>query len=142
MVDYRYKNLLEKKYREPTYSFNLARIAYHQKEYDLVLQLLQKSNYRDVLLNLAAKTLMLKVYVEQDRDALLFAHLEAMQRYIRRKQVIGYHKKNYLNLIKYTKKMRTLNFFDKEALEIFKTKIQEEKVLPEKTWFLQQLASL
>lgn len=134
-----YKNLLEKKFREPTYSFSLARLAYHQKDYDAVLQLLQKSNYRDLLLNLAAKTLLLKVYVEQDEDALLFAHLEAMQRYIRRKHVIGYHKKNYLNIIKYTKKMRSLNFFDKEELDFFKTKIQEEEVLTEKTWFLQQL---
>jgi len=137
-----YKNLLEKKYRESTYSFSLARLAYHQKDFDAVLQLLQKSNYRDLLLNLAAKTLLLKVYVEQDQDALLFAHLEAMQRYIRRKQVIGYHKKNYLNMIKYTKKMRSLNFFDKEEIDRFKSKIEEEEVLTEKMWFLQQLEKL
>jgi len=137
-----YKNLLEKKYRESTYSFSLARLAYHQKEYGRVLQLLQKSHYRDLLLNLAVKTLLLKVYVEQDEDALLFAHLEAMQRYIRRKQVIGYHKKNYLNIIKYTKQMRSLNFFDRAAIEIFKTKVQAEEVLTEKSWFLQQLKKL
>ena len=120
----------------------MARLAYHQKDFDAVLQLLQKSNYRDLLLNLAAKTLLLKVYVEQDQDALLFAHLEAMQRYIRRKHVIGYHKKNYLNIIKYTKKMRSLNFFDKEEVERFKSKIQQEEVLTEKIWFSQQLEKL
>lgn len=137
-----YKNLLEKKYRESTYSFSLARLAYHQKSYEEVLQLLQKSNYRDLLLNLAAKTLLLKVYVEQDEDALLFAHVEAMQRYIRRKHVIGYHKKNYLNIIKYTKKMRSLNFFDKTEVAAFTKKIQQVEVLTEKSWFLDQLANL
>ncbi len=137
-----YKNVLEKKYRESTYSFSLARLAYHQKDYHAVLKLLQKSNYRDLLLNLAAKTLLLKVYVEQDQDALLFSHLEAMQRYLRRKHIIGYHKKNYLNIIKYTKKMRSLNFFDKKELTAFKKSIQTAEVLTEKSWFLDQLAKL
>lgn len=137
-----YKNLLEKKFRESTYSFSLARLAYHQKDYNAVLKLLQKANYRDLLLNLAAKTLLLKVYVEQDQDALLFSHLEAMQRYIRRKHIIGYHKKNYLNMIKYTKKMRSLNFFNKKELTVFKKTIQEAEVLTEKSWFLDQLAKL
>lgn len=137
-----HKNLLEKKFRESTYSFSLARLAYHQKDYNAVLKLLQKANYRDLLLNLAAKTLLLKVYVEQDQDALLFSHLEAMQRYIRRKHIIGYHKKNYLNIIKYTKKMRSINFFDKKELTVFKKAIESAEVLTEKSWFLDQLAKL
>ena len=136
-----YKNKLERKYRESTYSFSLARLAYQKKDYDAVLQLLQKSNYRDLLLNLAAKTLLLKVYVEQDQDALLFPHLEAMQRYIRRKHIMGYHKKNYLNIIKYTKKMRSLNFFDKTEIAAFTKTVQTEEVLTEKSWFIEQLST-
>lgn len=133
-----YKNNLPRKDRESTYSFSMARLAYHRKDYAAVLELLQKSNYRDLLLNLAAKTLLLKVYVETDEDLSLHAHLSAMEQYIRRKRVIGYHKKNYLNIIKYTKKMRSLNFFDKAEIEEFKTEIQREDVLTEKTWFLEQ----
>jgi len=129
---------------------SLSRITYHNivgtginsdnlpwtKQFIGQYKNLLEKKYREV------KTLLLKVYVEQDEDALLFAHLEAMQRYIRRKQVIGYHKKNYLNIIKYTKQMRSLNFFDRAAIEIFKTKVQAEEVLTEKSWFLQQLKKL
>ena len=139
---HQYKNALEKKYRESAYSFNLARLAYHQKEYHAVLQLLQKANYRDALLNLAAKTLLLKVYVETDEDTLLAAHLNAMQRYIRRKRVIGYHKKNYLNIIKLTQKMQSLNFFDKMVVADFENIIKNTSILTEKSWFIAQLKNL
>lgn len=137
-----FKKKLEKKYRESTYSFSQARLAYHQKNYAEVLDLLQKSNYRDLLLNLAAKTLLLKIYVELEEDTLLFAHLEAMERYLRRKRVIGYHKKNYLNIIKLTKKMRSINPFDKKAILYFEQDIRDTETLTERKWFLQQVALL
>ncbi|MEM1121524.1 MAG: hypothetical protein AAGJ18_13830 [Bacteroidota bacterium] len=137
-----YKNRLPRKDRERTYSFSLARLAYHRKNYEAVLELLQKSNYRDLLLNLAAKTLLLKVYVETDEDRSLNAHLSAMEQFIRRKRVIGYHKTNYLNIVKYARKMRSLNFFDKAAVIEFKNTILSEKVLTERAWFLEQIDKL
>lgn len=134
-----YKNKLNKQYRESSYSFSLARLAYHQDNQDKALTLLQKSNYRDVLLNLAAKTLLLKIYYEKKEDTLLYAHLEAMQRYLYRKRVIGYHKKNYLNIIRYTKKLLNLNFFDKKAIYEFQQALEQEDALTEKSWFLKQV---
>src|SRR5690606_33157843 len=57
-----YKNRLEKPYRESAFSYNLARLEYASGHHGYVLELLQKANYRDPLLNLAAKTLLLKTY--------------------------------------------------------------------------------
>ncbi|MEL6863681.1 MAG: hypothetical protein AAFP19_04645 [Bacteroidota bacterium] len=134
-----YKNTLDKKYRESSYSFNLARLEYSRKNYDKALTLLQKSNYRDLLLNLAAKTLLLKIYFELQEFDLLDSHLEAMLKFIRRKRVIGYHKTNYLNIIHYTKKIVGLNFYDKEAVHTIKEQLHREKILTEKTWLIQQI---
>ena len=134
-----YKNTLEKQYRESSYSFNLARLAYSRQDYNETLSLLQKSNYRDLLLNLSAKTLLLKTYCELEEIDLLFSHLDAMQKYIRRKKVIGYHKTNYLNIIHFARRLITINKFDKTELNILAVAIKEEEILSEKQWFLKQL---
>ena len=134
-----YQPALEKKYRESSYSFNLARLAYSQQQYDRALPLLQKANYRDVLLNLAAKTLLLKIYYELEEFNLLYAHLEAMKSYLRRKHIIGYHRKNYRNIIRYTRKLITTNLFDKVERQALHELIQKEEVLTEREWLLEQL---
>ncbi|MEM1322654.1 MAG: hypothetical protein AAGG75_20485 [Bacteroidota bacterium] len=137
-----YKESLEKKYRESSFSFNQARLEYSQQNYSAALALLQKSNYRDLLLNLAAKALLLKIYYELGEYDLLDSHLEAMRRYIRRKRVIGYHKSNYLNIMSYTRKLLVVNPYHREEGVQLERAIQEEEVLSEKEWLLRQVNKL
>ncbi|MEZ5038953.1 MAG: hypothetical protein R2828_03650 [Saprospiraceae bacterium] len=134
-----YRNKLARKHRESSYSFNLARLAYAQAQYDKALPLLQKANYQDLLLNLAAKTLLLKIYYELDEFDLLHAHLDAMKNFIRRKAVIGYHRSNYLNIISFTKKLTSINPYDKNQRKELKTQIEETENLTEKEWLLEQV---
>ncbi len=136
---FQYKKNLERKYRESAFSFSLAKLHYHRKNYDAALGMLQKSNYRDLLLNLGAKTLLLKIYYELDEFDLLEAHLEAMKNYIRRKRVIGYHQKNYRNIIKLTQKLLSLNGNDKMKMEILSNQIQKADPLTEREWLEEQL---
>lgn len=136
---YQYRSKLAKPYRESSFSFCKARLAYAKKEFDEALPLLQKANYKDPLLNLSAKTLLLKIYYELDEFDLLQAHLDAMQNYILRKKVIGYHKTNYLNTIRYTKRLLSLNYYDKVSIKKLRKKLDEEEILTEKRWMLSQL---
>jgi len=135
-----YKNRLEKQYRESSFSFNLARLEYACRHYDYVLELLQKANYRDPLLNLSAKTLLLKTYYETGALDLLQSHLDAMRNYIHRKRIIGYHRTNYLNIIKYTEKLMRLNPRDRAASARLLAAVKEEAVLTEKAFFEKVLA--
>ncbi len=134
-----YKNRLARQHRESSYSFNQARLAYAQAQYQTALPLLQKANYRDLLLNLAAKTLLLKIYYELDEFDLLNAHLDAMKNFIRRKAVIGYHRTNYLNIVRFTKKLVNSNLYDRERRKSLRLQIEETVVLTEKEWLLEQL---
>jgi hypothetical protein len=133
-----YKNRLEKKYRESLFSFNLARLEYACKNFGYVLELLQYANYRDILLNLSAKTLLIKTYYELDEFDALTSSLDAMRNYIRRKRVIGYHRTNYLNIVRYMEKLISLNQSDRTALELFRNSLNSEMILSEKTFFLSQ----
>lgn len=134
-----YRNKLERAYRESSYSFCLARLKYARQHYQEALPLLQKANYRDPLLNLAAKTLLIKIYYETEEYSLLQAHLEAMRNYIRRKKVIGYHRTNYLNITLYARKLMALAPFDKAGAKKLAEAIRQEEVLTEKGWFMGQL---
>lgn len=134
-----YKNRLEKQYRDSSFSFNLARLEYARRRYELVLELLQRANYRDPLLNLAAKTLLLKTYYDLDEIETLESHLDAMRNYIHRKRVLGYHRTNYLNIIRYTEKLIRLNPNDKNAVYMLRQEIEQETVLTEKAFFQKNL---
>lgn len=136
---HRYKNKLARQHRESSYSFNGARLAYAQGFYDKALPLLQKANYKDLLLNLAAKTLLLKIYYELDEFDLLNAHLDAMKNFIRRKAVIGYHRSNYLNIVSFTKKLTSVNPYDKAQRKSLEDQIRKTEHLSEKEWLLGQL---
>ena len=129
-----YKSKLAKKYQESMVSFCMAQLEYSRKNYDTALQLLQKSEYKDLLLNLAAKTLQLKIFYELQAFDLLIAHLEAMTVFIRRKKVMGYHQTNYLNLIQFTKRLIETNPYDKNALVVLRNEIAATKAVAQKDW--------
>lgn len=131
-------SFLEVQYRESALSFNLARLHFTQKKYDSVLQLLQKANYSDPLLHLAAKTLLLKTYYILKEFDLLEAHFDAMRNYLHRKKVLGYHRKNYLNIIRFTEKI-IREGHDRKAIALLRAQIIQEEVLTEREWLLEQL---
>ncbi len=131
-----YKNRLERRYRESVFSFNLARLAYAERNHGHVLELLQQANYRDPLHNLAAKTLLLKTYFDLGEHDSLQSLLDAMRNYIQRKRVLGYHRTNYLNIIRYAEKLLRLAPHDRAATHVLREAIEKEAVLTEKAFFL------
>ncbi len=134
-----YKSFLRADEKESSYHLNLAHVNYHKKSYEDALASLQIVDFSDHLFNLAAKTIQMKVYYETEEFSLLDSHLDAMQMYLLRKKVIGYHKNNYKNVIKYTKRLLRCNFYDKEEKKVLSKLVNEEKILSEKKWLLAQL---
>ena len=134
-----YKNSLEEKYRESTYSFNLAWLEYERKNFDQALDLLHRSTFEDLLLNLSAKTIAMKIYYELEAHELLYSHLEAMKSFINRKQIISYHKKNYLNTIKFTKRLLDIVVADDSVRLKLRKEIEKSAAVAEKSWLLKQL---
>ena len=136
---YEHKKSIARRYRESSFSFNLARLEYTRRNHGAVLELLQKANYRDPLLNLAAKTLLLKTYHDLGEHDLLQSHLDAMRNYIRRKRVIGYHRTNYLNIARYAERLLRVNFSDEKEVGKLREAIEKEEVLTEREWLLGRL---
>ncbi len=139
---YKYKDKLEKKYRESSFNFDLAQLEYEKKNYDKALECLQHFEYKDLLINLVAKTTQMKIYYEKDDFDVLDSHLDSMRIFIRRKNILGYHKEHYLKVIYYTKKLLDLNPFDKKSKLKLMEKIEGEGRLIVKDWLLEKLRGL
>jgi len=137
-----YKDLLRHDDRESAYHFNLASIAFAEKNYDDALVSMQKVNFDDHLSNLFAKTLLLKIYYESGQITLLDSHLDAMQVYLLRKKIVGYHKTNYDKMIKYTKKILKQNPYDKESKDKLISDISQESSVSDKEWLLKQASAI
>lgn len=136
---HQYKTKLEAQYRESTFCFNLAWLEYERKHYDLALDLINRSAFSDLLLNLSAKTIAMKIYFELGAYELLYAHLEAMRNFINRKKIMTYHKTHYLNMIKFTKKLLDLPPVAPQQRARLKANILGSSVVAEKNWLLSQL---
>ncbi len=134
-----YKPRLERHWREATAGLNLARIAYARRDYKTALLNLQRSDYKDLINNLIAKTLQLKIYYETAEYDLLDSHLASMKNFIRRHTAIGYHRTNYSRIVYYTKQLMTLNFKNLKAVAELRAQIEKEEVLTEKEWLLEMV---
>jgi hypothetical protein len=134
-----YRPALKEEHRESLFSFNLARLEYQRRDLGKALQLLQKAEYKDLMLSLAAKTLQLKIFYELQEFDLLESHLQAIRAFIRRKNMARYQLENYLNTVNFTQKLLETNLFDKEERAALRREIEMTKALAEKEWLLRMM---
>ncbi len=102
------------------------------------MELLATVEYDDVLLNIGAKVLLLKIYYQEGYWDSLEALLDSFRIFLGRKKMLSYHKENYQNLITLTKRLAYLPT-DKKATAQLREKIQQTTPLTERAWLLAQL---
>lgn len=139
---HQYAPYLAAEHREAAFHFNLARYNYETGNFDAALQHLTHMEYDDVLHNLAAKFLIAKIYYAQDAYTALENQLDSIQIYLRRKKVLGYHKDNYLAILRFMRRLLALNPLDTQEVLALQAAIHAEAVLTERDWLLKQLSLL
>jgi hypothetical protein len=134
-----HSQFLEKKQRLATYHLNLARVEYVRHDFKKALLHLQEADYKDLINNLIAKTLQLKIFYESGEYDLADAHLNALQNYMRRQGVMGYHRTNYQNMVRYTRSLLNMPPSEEDARASLRKRIESEEILTEKEWLLKML---
>ena len=99
-------------------------------------------DYDDILFNLSAKSMLIKIYFEESEYSALDSLLESLRTYINRKKAIAYHKNIYNNLIRFTKRLVRISPYDKAQKEKLRQDIEAANPLPERKWLLEQLDNL
>lgn len=93
-----YVKLIAKEYRNNTADFNRAKVFFANGQSQKALKILLTKEFKDVLWNLNAKYLVLKVLFE-NRDITMFnIYLKAFKNYVKRKNNIGYHQTYFINV--------------------------------------------
>ena len=133
-----YKDLVEEKQKGMSYNYNLAYLYYKKNDYSKAMQLLQQVEFEDMLVNLQSRRMLLKIYYELGEFNALDSLLSSFKNYIYR-QDLGYHRNNYLNLIKYTKKLLQLGVYDKSVVKDLYSEIETSPALAERRWLLAQV---
>lgn len=132
---------LKEEYRDNFYNYSRARLFFDKRDYDKAREFLVNKDFNDILLNLSAKSLLLKIFYEEAEFDLLDALLESTRIYLQRKKVMGYHKSNFQNVIYYTKKLVRVNPYKKDELKKLQGEINEASPLAEgeRSWLLDQI---
>jgi len=81
----------------------------------------------------------MKIYYELEEYDSLFSHLDNFQIYIRRREVSDFHRKNFMNNIRFVKKLVALPQLDKISKQKLIKEIKAEEILSEKAWLLKRL---
>ncbi len=135
-----YKSYLHPQERENTYLYNLAFFYFQKPDYNQAISLLQKVEFKDVFNHLDARRMLLRIYFELKEFDALDSLLDSFKTYIHRQKEIGYHRNNYLNLIRFVRKLLQLQPSDQAGRKQLQQKIEETKGVAEKAWLLAQLA--
>lgn len=137
-----YQQYLNEKDREGIVYFCLTRLHFEKGELEEAMVLNQKIETDNLLIDLNAKTILLKILYIKDEHAVLESLLESMRNYLVRKKVIGYHKANYKHIIKFTKKLVRVNPYSTVEKEKLRKAIEATSPLTERDWLLQELDKL
>ncbi len=132
----KYRDSLESRHRESAYLFNLASLHFRRSDYGRVLELLTQTEFDDLLHQLDARRMLLRSYFELGELTALDSLLDSFQAFLRRRRDVGYLRQNYLNLIRFTKKLLQTPAGDRAAREKLRSEIMEAKALAEREWLL------
>ena len=135
-----YKDKLDEKERNSITNFNLSRLFFEKGEYKTAQRLLTHFEYDDMLLNIIAKTMLLKIYYETDEYDALESLIDSMRIYLQRKESLDANRKaSYKNLLSLMKKLLQVNILSRSEREKFRGVVLSTNPLAERDWLLKQL---
>lgn len=137
-----YAIYVEVDYRESYQHYNTSKLYFAKGDYDQAMQRLIQVEYDDLFLNLDAKTMLMKIYYETQSYDALDAFFHSFTIYLQRKEIMGYHRENYLNIIRLTKKMLELPPRNPKARQQLQNSIDSLQPLTERIWLLEQLSRI
>lgn len=131
--------LIDEKFRDNAYKFNIARFHFYKKEYDKVILVTQEVEFNDPLYAHVSKLMLLLSYYETNDDTALYYFADSFNIYVKRQKGISDRvRKEYQNLIRLTKKLAKARY-DKNLLLKLKEEVENTKELASRQWFSEKL---
>ncbi len=139
----KHKDDLPEAFRENALSYNMARLYWYQRQFDEVIELLREVEYEDVSYNLGSKSILLLTYYETDEIEPLHSLLDSFRVYLNRhKDIPANRRKNYLNLIKFTRKLTKIIPGDQSAIDKLAKEINQASGVMNEEWLREKIEAL
>lgn len=139
----RYSELLPEGEKEDAVAFNLAKVAFDKQEYQRVIELLREVEYRNIVYALGGKLILLRTYFEQGDFLPLDSLVDSFRIYLRRNKLISTElKRQYLNLLRFIRRLTNVAPGDQQAIEKLENQIGECKNLVARRWLLEKAEEL
>jgi len=138
-----YTHRLPKEAQENAHNYNLAHIYFHQGQYEKVIGQLREVEYQTLVYALGSKLLLLRTYYELREYLALDSLIDSFRIYLRRNKLISKEvRQQYMNVLRFTKKLSSVIPYDGKAIEKINAQIEGCKMLAAKKWLLEKAAEL
>lgn len=138
-----YTNSLPESNQENALNYNLAKVYFHEERYDEVIEQLREVEYKNLVYALGSKLMLLRTYFELKEFLALDSLIDSFRIYLRRNTMISRDtKQQYLNVLRFVKKMSNLDIYDKAAILKVKKQIVDCKNLAAKKWLLDKIEQM
>ncbi len=147
----KYKEYLPGKDQENAYTFNLASLYYTMKDYNRAAKLLVGVEFTDVYYALSNRSLLLKIFYEQQDDEPLFSLVDSFKTYLNRNKEISVYQRNvHLNLVRLTARAARLrskkNYINPQQFKLefqkLKKKIDSTEQITNVSWLKEMVGSI
>lgn len=136
-----YKNKLPKAHAENMYRYNLAHFHYHQRDLDRAQRELVHVEFNDLLLNVSARSLLIKIYFETNQEELLLSYLEATRIFLLRNKLLDAQLKRQLkNFVDFTAKLAKA--CDKSSVTQLQKKLPPARKIMHRDWLVARMGEL
>ena len=129
--------------KENAYNYNLANVYFSKGEYEKVIGQLREVEYQNITYALGSKLMLLRTYFELGEDTALSSLIDSFRIYLRRnKKITSQVKQQYMNTLRFTKKITTIAPYDEKSKMKTAEKIENCKTLVLKNWLLEKVAGV
>ncbi len=129
--------------QENALTYNLAKLYFQQKRYQQVIAQLREVEYQNVTYALGAKLMLLKTYYELNEYLALDSLIDSFRIYLYRNKTISKEvRQQYMNVLRFIKKLATIVPGDRSAVEKIGAQINACKNLADKSWILEKVTIL
>lgn len=123
--------------QENALAYNLAKVYFKQEQYEKVIEQLREVAYSSHVYALGGKQMLLKTYYELDEFLALDSLTESFRTYLRRQKLVTKEtKEQYMNFIKFLKRLSKIDPRNQEKVSALLEEIKVCRLLASKSWLL------
>ncbi|MCI5058870.1 MAG: hypothetical protein MRY83_22340 [Flavobacteriales bacterium] len=138
-----YTPYLSLQYRESAIAFNMARISYQKGALKEATKFLLNVDFADTYYEIGARSLLIKIFFEEDNYDLFIANVNSFKQYIdRNKSVTDHQNKLHSNFLKWIKRLYKVKEGKRRNFRKWHDEFRNDILIADKTWLEDKFVEL